>query len=68
MADNEEPTSGQSSDQPTDAADEAVMGALREHLPLTLIMDLSSPEGPASEEIAEAEGGDADWLPEHPDS
>lgn len=47
------------------AADDSVMGALRSHVPLTLLMDLTNPQGPDSIEISEAEGGDADWLPEH---
>lgn len=39
-----------------------VLEALRSHVPLTLLMDLGEPDGPASVEIAETEGGDADWL------
>lgn len=47
----------------TDAGD-SVMTALRSHVPLTLLMDLTDPQGPHSAEISEAEGGEADWLPD----
>lgn len=43
-------------------SDEQVMDSLRSHVPITLLMDLANPEGPHSAEIAEKEGGDADWL------
>lgn len=43
-------------------SDDQVMDSLRSHVPITLLMDLSNPEGPHSAEIAEEEGGDADWL------
>jgi hypothetical protein len=38
------------------------MEVLRSHVPITLLMDIGSAEGPDSEGIAAAEGGDADWL------
>ena len=41
----------------TDAdADRHVMELLSEHVPLSLLLDLTSPEGPASEEILQSEG------------
>lgn len=43
-------------------SDDQVMDSLRSHVPITLLMDLSNPEGPHSAEISEQEGGDADWL------
>lgn len=43
-------------------SDDHMMDSLRSHVPITLLMDLSSPDGPHSAEIAEQEGGDADWL------
>jgi hypothetical protein len=43
--------------------DAAVMEALRSHVPLTLLCDLSDPQGPDSAAIAQTEGGQADWLP-----
>lgn len=42
---------------------QVVLDALRSHVPLTLLMDLGEKHGPASTQIAESEGGDADWLP-----
>jgi len=42
--------------------DAEVMGALAQHVPLTLLLDLSEPAGPDSREIAAVEGGSADWL------
>jgi len=41
---------------------DTVMHALSEHVPLTLLLDLSSPVGPESQEISRTEGGDASWL------
>src|SRR3712207_8710624 len=43
-----------------------VMGLLAEHVPLALLMDLVTPEGPKSEEILAAEGmpEDAWWEAE----
>jgi hypothetical protein len=38
------------------------MEVLKSHVPLTLLMDLGSVDGPDSERIAAIEGGDADWL------
>ncbi|WP_432548069.1 hypothetical protein [Kineococcus sp. SYSU DK004] len=45
-----------------DAADPA-RAMLSEHIPLSLIMDMASPEGPRSAELLEAEGlpEDAWW-------
>lgn len=47
----------------TTAADDHVMGLLSEHVPLSLIVDLSAPEGPDSQEILTEEGEpeDAWW-------
>ncbi len=52
-----------------DDEDRQVMGLLSEHVPLSLIVDLSSPEGPSSEEIFETEGVPADswWVPDGDD-
>jgi hypothetical protein len=41
---------------------EMTMEVLKSHVPLTLLMDLGSVDGPDSERIAAIEGGDADWL------
>jgi hypothetical protein len=35
---------------------ERVMDLLEEHVPLSLLMDLTAPTGPASREILQAEG------------
>ena len=43
------------------------MEVLRSHVPLSLLMDLASSEGPDSEQIAAIEGGDADWLQAAPE-
>lgn len=45
----------------TGAAD-ATMEALRSHVPLSLLMDIASVNGPDSAHIAKEEGGNADWL------
>lgn len=39
-----------------DAADAAVMGMLHRHVPLTLLCDLTAPEGPESSQILASEG------------
>lgn len=52
---------------PADDAEERVMLALRSHMPITLLIDLTDPLGPDSSEISETEGGEADWLPTHPE-
>jgi hypothetical protein len=39
-----------------DSADEAMMSMLHEHVPLSLLCDLTAPEGPESEEILAEEG------------
>ena len=46
-------------------ADAAVMAALRSHVPLTLLCDLTDAQPPDSAAIAHDEGGDADWLAPH---
>jgi hypothetical protein len=46
---------------------QATMEVLRSHVPLSLLMDLASSEGPDSEQIAAIEGGDADWLQAAPE-
>ena len=46
-------------------ADDRVMGLLSEHVPLSLIVDLSAPEGPDSQEILTEEGEPEDvWWDE----
>lgn len=47
-----------------DAADETVMAMLHEHVPLSLILDLTTPEGPDSASILAEEGQpeDAWWV------
>ena len=44
--------------------DEVVMDLLHEHVPLTLLMDMASPDGPHSQEILEDEGAPEDswWV------
>jgi hypothetical protein len=50
----------------TDEGDQRVMGLLSEHVPLSLLVDLADPEGPASDEILQSEGmpEDAWWVQE----
>ena len=50
----------------TDEGDARVMGLLSEHVPLSLLVDLADPEGPASNEILQSEGkpDDAWWVQE----
>ncbi len=45
-----------SDDTASDASSEQIRGLLQEHVPLSLIMDLTSPDGPHSREILDAEG------------
>jgi hypothetical protein len=54
MDQHAESTTGEDSD--------AVMGLLRDHVPLSLLVDLSQGVGLDSAEIAHVEGGNADWL------
>ncbi|WP_380157794.1 hypothetical protein [Kineococcus sp. R86509] len=45
-----------------DAMSEPVMEMLFEHIPLSLIMDMASPDGPHSAELLESEGlPDEEW-------
>ncbi|MEZ0165276.1 hypothetical protein AB2L27_10955 [Kineococcus sp. LSe6-4] len=45
-----------------DSAAEPVMEMLSEHIPLSLIMDMASPDGPHSAELLAAEGlPDDEW-------
>jgi hypothetical protein len=44
------------------AAPDAAMEVLRSHVPLSLLMDIASADGPDSAHIAKEEGGNADWL------
>ena len=45
-----------------DAMSEPVMEMLSEHIPLSLIMDMASPDGPHSAELLESEGcPDQEW-------
>lgn len=48
----------------TDDGDKRVMGLLSEHVPLSLLVDLADPQGPASDEILKEEGlpDDAWWV------
>ncbi|GAA0297730.1 hypothetical protein [Kineococcus aurantiacus] len=47
---------------PADTAHEPVMEMLSEHIPLSLIMDMVSPDGPHSAELLAAEGlPDQEW-------
>ena len=41
---------------PHNTADEAVMSMLQEHVPLSLICDLGTPDGPGSSDILAEEG------------
>ena len=43
-----------------DPADEAMMSMLHEHVPLSLLCDLTAPEGPESAEILAEEGAPDD--------
>lgn len=49
-----------------EAADDAVMSMLHEHVPLSLLCDLTSPEGPKSAEILAEEGEPEDRWWEQP--
>ena len=52
----------------SDQSRDPVMGLLSQHVPLSLLLDLSSPAGPDSEHILEAEGAPevAWWEPVPP--
>lgn len=54
----------------TDQGDARVMGLLSEHVPLSLLVDLADPDGPASNEILRSEGKPADawWVQEGADN
>lgn len=41
---------------------DVTMEVLRSHVPITLLMDIGSADGPDSVGIAASEGGDAAWL------
>lgn len=60
MSTDETPQSTDLADNP-DAVDERVMSLLSEHVPLSLIVDLSDPQGPDSKEILSAEGEPDAW-------
>ncbi|WP_432562229.1 hypothetical protein [Kineococcus sp. SYSU DK003] len=48
--------------QSLDSTTEPVMEMLSEHIPLSLIMDMASPDGPRSAELLESEGcPDEEW-------
>jgi hypothetical protein len=49
-----------STDVPDDSDDSEVMDLLQEHVPLALLCDLSTPEGPHSAEILAEEGQPTD--------
>jgi hypothetical protein len=55
MQDSHDTTDADDGDQ-TDEATEQTKELLGEHVPLSLIMDLTAPEGPHSKEILDAEG------------
>lgn len=42
--------------------DTLVMHLLHEHVPISLLVDLASPSGPASAEILAREYGDTSWV------
>jgi hypothetical protein len=70
MTDETQPGAEPSSDTDvTDEGDARVMGLLSEHVPLSLLVDLADPEGPASDEILQSEGkpDDAWWVQEGSD-
>ncbi len=56
-------TAGTADGKRSTETDERVMNLLSEHVPLSLIVDLSTPEGPDSQEILTEEGEpeDAWW-------
>jgi len=67
MTDKTQPDAEPSSDTDvTDEGDQRVMGLLSEHVPLSLLVDLAEPDGPASDEILQSEGKpeDAWWVQE----
>jgi hypothetical protein len=47
---------------PEAAMDTLVMALLEEHVPLSLLLDLACPDGPASAEILAREYGDTSWV------
>ena len=49
-------STGEATDEATDEATEQTKELLEEHVPLSLIMDLTAPDGPHSQEILDAEG------------
>ena len=52
MTDQTQPGAEATDDtDPTDEGDARVMGLLSEHVPLSLLVDLADPQGPASDEI-----------------
>ena len=52
--------------EPPAVGGEQVMELLEEHVPLSLIMDLTAPTGPDSQEILSTEGKpDASWWLDH---
>ena len=53
------------SDVPLGPVDERMMALLGSHVPLSLLLDLSAPDGPASREILDSEGrpDQSWWLP-----
>ncbi len=59
-------TLGRTEPAVTDEGDARVMGLLSEHVPLSLLVDLADPDGPASDEILQSEGTseDAWWVQE----
>ncbi len=58
-ASNEPALASTETTEVTDGSDE-VMDLLQEHVPLALLCDLSTPEGPHSAEILEEEGQPTD--------
>jgi len=53
------------STEPADGEESPVMGLLGEHVPLSLMLDLTAPAGPDSESILDDEGqpDDSWWEP-----
>lgn len=63
MQASQEPVAEQTDDMPLDPPAEHVKELLEDHVPLSLLMDLTDPQGPHSKEILDDEGvpEDAWW-------
>ena len=66
LGEQRSPSDEQVTDEPTTPAGEQVMDLLEGHVPLSLIMDLTAPAGPDSQDILSTEGKpDASWWLAH---